>query len=892
MMTLALSLVLACAAAFQTPQGLASPDPVNSRLEEAKALLGKQGPREALAILKSLADDPALAQDAPLHVQIRYYLGASYAQLSDYPNAAAEFRRAGDLSRAQGDRRMESRSLQQLAQAFKNSAKYDEGLRWTAESRQAAQAIGDRELEARALTTRGGILDITGRHREALENYRAAETLYAGAEHQTAIRLQNEIGITLKNLGLYQDAIASYTKALDAQTRSKDRYGQGVTLLNLGNVQSLLGQDDRALDSFRQSLEIAREVGDRRGESILVGNLGSVLLDRGQPARALEYFERQRELTRALGNRNEEGLALKGAGDAHLAKGDLIEAGRHYDQALAIQREIGVQRRIGVTLVAVADLALRQGRASEAGRLAAEALTLAGQTDTPELDWRARLSIARAAAAEGRSADAIAQLRASAAIINDLRANVWVDAAKIGFVDARQAVFQELAGALLGAGRPADALEAAESGRARAFADLLEQRQVQGKPAQQDRLADVRATLRQARGTLPSRPGAGEDDAVRRRGALDGTIDRLRDEDRELASLVTAESPTQQEISQIAARLDATLISYLVTERQTLAWAVTPGGRVHGVAIDVTRERLDGLVSTLRKQIDVVDAARLARPARIRELRDLHRLLVEPLRAWLPSSPEALVIVVPHGPLALLPFAALEDAAGRPMVARHTLAYAPAIAVYRYTPGKRHADAAPSALVVADPAPPADSGLAALPGARTEGQRVARRLGATARLLTGKEASEAAVKRGAPGQRILHLATHGLISAERPLASSLLLSPGEGDDGYLRADEIFNLPLSADLVVLSGCSTGLGRLSGDGIIGLGRAFIFAGTPSVVVSQWDVMDAATAPLMDRFYASLATRRGPAAALRAAQLDARRRSPHPSSWAAFAVIGEPR
>jgi CHAT domain-containing protein len=93
-------------------------------------------------------------------------------------------------------------------------------------------------------------------------------------------------------------------------------------------------------------------------------------------------------------------------------------------------------------------------------------------------------------------------------------------------------------------------------------------------------------------------------------------------------------------------------------------------------------------------------------------------------------------------------------------------------------------------------------------------------------------------------------------------------------------------------VVLSGCSTGLGRLSGDGIIGLGRAFIFAGTPAVVVSQWDVNDAATAPLMDRFYQGLAAKRGPAAALRAAQLDARRRSPHPSAWAAFAVIGEPR
>src|SRR5688500_10206214 len=90
MITLVLSLVLAYAAACQTPQGPASPGPVNGRLEEAKALLGKQGARDALTILKGLADDPALAKDSPLQLQIRYYLGAGYAQLADYPNAAAE----------------------------------------------------------------------------------------------------------------------------------------------------------------------------------------------------------------------------------------------------------------------------------------------------------------------------------------------------------------------------------------------------------------------------------------------------------------------------------------------------------------------------------------------------------------------------------------------------------------------------------------------------------------------------------------------------------------------------------------------------------------------------------------------------------------------------------
>jgi CHAT domain-containing protein len=90
--------------------------------------------------------------------------------------------------------------------------------------------------------------------------------------------------------------------------------------------------------------------------------------------------------------------------------------------------------------------------------------------------------------------------------------------------------------------------------------------------------------------------------------------------------------------------------------------------------------------------------------------------------------------------------------------------------------------------------------------------------------------------------------------------------------------------------VLSGCSTGLGRLSGDGILGLTRAFLYAGTPSVVVSYWDVSDRATAFLMERFYAAIRAGRNKAAALRQAQLATRARFRHPALWAAFALVGE--
>jgi CHAT domain-containing protein len=456
---------------------------------------------------------------------------------------------------------------------------------------------------------------------------------------------------------------------------------------------------------------------------------------------------------------------------------------------------------------------------------------------------------------------------------------------------------------LVSTGRNEEGLEVAEAGRARAFADLLEQRQILGKPGERDGLAAVRLArgelqLAMADSSPVARPGGVSRAAAKVRGgeALDSSLAALSIDHDELASLLTAASPTVEEIVQTTKRLDATLVEYLVTGRQLLAWVVDAHGAIHTAKVDVSRSHLEALTKTIRDAIESVDRdTRRGAAALDSPLRELDGLLVAPLSAWLPASPDAPLVIIPHGPLALLPFAALEDEAGRPLAERHVLAFAPAASVYVYTQKKLRAAAGRTrrALIVADPSPPAGSGTERLPWAREEGRQVAARLrGTPLRLLTGKDASEAVVKREASNYSVLHFATHGLVAPERPLASSLLLAAGDGEDGYLRVDEIFNLDLTAELVVLSGCSTGLGRLTGDGMIGLTRAFLYAGTPTLVVSQWNVSDRATSVLMDHFYAELVRGRPKAQALRAAALATRKQFPHAASWAAFELVGEPR
>jgi len=146
--------------------------------------------------------------------------------------------------------------------------------------------------------------------------------------------------------------------------------------------------------------------------------------------------------------------------------------------------------------------------------------------------------------------------------------------------------------------------------------------------------------------------------------------------------------------------------------------------------------------------------------------------------------------------------------------------------------------------------------------------------------------------------RFVHFATHGILNSEHPELSGIVLSlvdeRGQRADGFLRLNEIYNLNLSADLVVLSACQTGLGKeIRGEGLVGLTRGFMYAGAPRVVASLWKVDDAATAELMKRFYQGmLKDNLAPAAALRAAKVEMwkQKRWSAPFYWAAFELQGE--
>lgn len=344
-----------------------------------------------------------------------------------------------------------------------------------------------------------------------------------------------------------------------------------------------------------------------------------------------------------------------------------------------------------------------------------------------------------------------------------------------------------------------------------------------------------------------------------------------------------ADLPSLEHLLDVVERCQATVVEYSVIydpmrilvhgrfegeqptlEERLFIWVVQPGREVFFRSVDLrlrrqsSRPPLSVLIRDFRRRIGRRSGSlqETAEAETSTVLRELHEILVEPVADLLSAH---RVVIVPHGPLYLLPFAALRDAAGEALGERFTLLTVPSIKTLAST---RERDPSPwraeEVLVVGNPAVKDEGGtskngeLKSLPYAGIEAREVARRLGAEA--LIGENATRDAILERLPGARLVHVACHNLLAHKdaRGIPGALKLAPSGADDGLLTAGQLAELEMWADLVILSACDTGRGRITSDGVLNLTRALITAGTAAVVVSLWEVEDLSTALLMDRFY----------------------------------------
>jgi len=292
--------------------------------------------------------------------------------------------------------------------------------------------------------------------------------------------------------------------------------------------------------------------------------------------------------------------------------------------------------------------------------------------------------------------------------------------------------------------------------------------------------------------------------------------------------------------------------------------------------------------------------ARLAFVAELQEapelenpLPTLYEWLIQPIESQLPET----LVIEPHGPLWQVPFAALGATSDTPLALRCAILLTPSNDVLndiRTSPDYGAANDLP-VLLVGNPTMPINSNYTfdPLPGADAEVTALNTLFAArNPTVFRSAAATKKAVQAALSQHGILHLATHGFADTKNPLASFVVLAPdAEGEESLLYASDLLLLDLPADLVVLSACQTGLGLVSGDGVIGLSRALLIAGARTVLVSLWNVDDAATGELMRHFYEHYLATDNKAAALRHAMTTflANPATADPHLWAAFYLIG---
>ncbi|PKN19872.1 MAG: hypothetical protein CVU71_05755 [Deltaproteobacteria bacterium HGW-Deltaproteobacteria-6] len=489
--------------------------------------------------------------------------------------------------------------------------------------------------------------------------------------------------------------------------------------------------------------------------------------------------------------------------------------------------------------------------------------------------WVVLLDRAKIALATGQQKTAEDLLKKAIEVIEKQRSSINSEAGRIGFVGDKQDAYAQLVDLLLATGRYPEAFAYVERAKARALVDLLASQK--NIPVRGENIQQVKTNLNQlaqAENELAVvSSGESRDIQNKTRSVIVTLKKELLEKAPETAALVTVQVPTAAEI-QSKLKPDETLLEYYTTGKSWYVFILTPATIT---AQKLTANNLVKDIDDLRRTI-TFHASGAYKPY----AEALYRQLFAPI---IPLVKTKKLIVVGHGPLHYLPISALAD--GKDFLIDHySIRTLPSASVLSFLQSRTGKFAARKALILGNPKlsdPKYD-----LAFAQDEALAIEKILPG-AKVLLRSEATASYLMHYGDQYPLIHLAAHGTFNLDEPLASALLLAPDKNHNGLLRAADLYNLSLHADLVTLSACETALGKVAtGDDVVGFTRGFLYAGANSLVSSLWQVDDRATRDLMVSFYSNLKEMKKDEA-LRQAQIHVKKRYPHPYFWAAFVLTG---
>jgi CHAT domain-containing protein len=886
--------------------------------------------RAARWVADKIDDDTSRGLSLRALGHVAFSLGKYTGALKHYDAALTLFRRHG--------REVDvARTLNGGLQSLISLGRYEEAFASAEEARTIFEGLGNLLGLARLDTNVGNILYRQDRFDEALALYERARA------QLERIGQPQDVAAALSNIAMVHRDLNDFERSLEISRQARaycDAHAMPLLVLradyNIAYLYYLRGEYARALELYRAAKDTCEALGDAyhsalcdldRSEIYLELNLSGEAADlglralarfdkmgmeyeaakavtnvaiatssQGELPRALELFERARGLFQR--EHNQVWLALVDFYEALVLyrNGDPVRARRVCRTALSLFAQASAPGRAGLCELLLARLELEAGEltlAEHACNGAFETLTTAA---TPNLMYQAHFVRGLIREAQGDRGSAYTAFQKARADLEHLRSHLQAEDLKVAFLQDKLEVYESLVATCLALGPEPGNQNAAfgyiEEAKSRSLADLIAFRAATLKPRVPGKVSDEVHGLRhdlhwlyrqmELEEVRPDKRSVRRMESLRLRAAalekqLSRSLDELRRTDQEFATLQSGAAEGLEEIRSVLED-DTILLEYYqargryyvcIVGRDQLD--VVPLGDAAEVRKRITL--LQFQLSKFRLQPAYVSAfADQLHAATVAHLRELYEALIAPIRDRLKASH---LVVVPHDVLHGLPFHALFDGE-RYLIDQFTVSYAPSASVYRLCYGK----------------PPTSGGtslIMGLPDALTPciGEEVRAVSGMLPNPLVflGGEATADELRAHGPTSRFVHIATHGLFRRDNPMFSSIRLGSGP-----LSVYDLYELRLSAELVTLSGCGTGLNMVvGGDELLGLVRGLLYAGARAVLLTLWDAYDRSTADFMEAFYGHLQAGAGKARAVQAATQEIREQYRHPFYWAPFTLVG---
>ena len=884
----------------------------------------------AIDVAQAISSPISLARGYRAKANALYALDQHAAAIEHHERAATCFEQAGDEAEL-------ARTLSGSIQPLLLLGRYDEALAAGERAGTIFKKQGNTRRLARLEINLGNIYHRQDRFTEALAYYdRAYEELLNHDDGEG-------LAAVLSNLALCYISLNDFPKALEFHRIARQQCEQrGMPILvayadyNIAYLYFLRGEYGRAIQMLRDASISAVKANDAYQSALCNLDLAEIYLELNLSTEAGERGRAAHESFRQLGFGYEGAKALSFAAIAASRVGQAFEAVKLFAQA----KEMFVQDKnlVWPSLIDLYEalVLLNEGRLFEARRLCVsahgffrnsamrskavlaelllarialrisdiataqkhchEALSELIKLDSPVLLYQAEFLMGQIARAAGKDEDAYQSYSRAREAVERLRGSLRGEELKLAFFQNKLEVYEELVDLCLRRQNSSEeAFDYIEQAKSRTLADLLSK--PMHVPGNNDHgQSDLVRSIRNLREELnwyynliereQLRPEEHSEERIKHleqearareadltRAVKEATVAEAHEAGLEVSSTIS--------IAEIRSALPAgaALVEYFRVQDRYLACVLSPDD-LHITPVTL-QPRIQKLLQLLQFQLSKfrLDPKYLSTfsqsllDATQAHLQSLYRELIAPIAHLLNCRH---LVFVQHGPLHYVPFHALHDGESY-LIDRFSVSYAPSASVYALCQTKQ-VNTAGDTLIFGVPD-------AQTPSIQTEVEALQSML-PNAKLFLGEKATEEVLRNEGCSSRIIHIATHGYFRQDNPMFSSIRLG-----DSHLSLYDIYHLQLPAELVVLSGCATGLNVVTpGDELIGLVRGLLQAGAQSMVLSLWDVHDESTKDFMIAFYSRLEQGQLKAEAMQAAMLEVRKRYPHPYHWAPFSLIGK--